>query len=132
MKLNVLLTYLQISILGVISIVVPVLFEPHLRQYDSPLFPMVRAGIEGISLWSFGFLFLSGLIMKFFTKLPGWKIGLLTMALFPVMTFLEMIVDPTSHNLFPIEFILYGFYTIPGIIGAYVAHAIPKIWFRNV
>lgn len=118
MKQDVLLTYLLISVLGVISIVLPVLFLPDLMEYDSSLFPMIRTGIEGISLWSFGFLFLSGFGMKFFSKLSGWKIGLLTMALFPVLALFEMIVvDPTSHNLLPFEFILYGFYTIPGIIG---------------
>lgn len=128
MKLNVLLTYLLISVLGVISIVLPILFLTGLREYESSLFPMIRAGVEGISLWSFGFLFLSGFSMKFFSKLSAWKIGLLTMALFPVLALVEItFVDSTSHNLLPFEFILYGLYTIPGIIGAFVALGIQKI-----
>ena len=37
-----------------------------------------------------------------------------------------MLVDPYSHNLWPIEFIVYGFMTIPGIFGAYIGAFIRK------
>jgi len=47
--------------------------------------------------------------------------------LIPFAAICEMIVDASSHNLFPIEFILYGSYTIPVIIGAYLAQSIR--WF---
>lgn len=128
MKLISYLTYLQISLLGVLSIILPVFFLPDLNQYESPLFPMIRTGIEGISMWSFIFLFLSGFVVKFFINLSGWKIGLLTMALFPVWVLAEVIIDPTSHNLFPFEFLLYSLYTIPAIIGAYISLGIQKIY----
>jgi len=132
MKLNSYLTYLLISFLGVLSIVFPVFFQPDLKQYDAPLFPLIRTGIEGISIWSFIFLFLSGFVVKFFIELSGWKIGLLTMALFPIWILAEVIIDPTSHNLFPFEIILYSLYTIPAIIGAYISLGIQKIYGRFV
>ena len=49
------------------------------------------------------------------------------MVLFPLAAICEMIVDSSSHNIFPIEFILYGLYSIPVIIGAYLAQSIR--WF---
>lgn len=119
------------SILGVISIVLPTFFLPVLKQYDSPLFPLIRTGIEGISIWSFGLLLLSGFGVKLFSKLSGWKIGLTTMALFPIMAIFEMIVDSSSHNMFPIEFIFYALYSVPAIIGAYLAQGTNNILGRN-
>ena len=131
MKINVIWIYLLASILGVISIVLPTFFLPDLKQYDSPLFPLIRTGIEGISIWSFGLLLFSGFGLKLLSKLSGWKIGLATMALFPILAIFEMIVDTSSHNLFPIEFIIYALYSVPAIIGAYFAQGTNKILGRN-
>ena len=76
MKTNVFWFYLLASILGVISIVLPTFFLTDIKEYDAPLFPIVRTGLEGISLWSFGLLLLSGFGVKLFSQLPNWKIGL--------------------------------------------------------
>lgn len=110
--------FIAISILGMLSIILPVFILPDLKPYESPLFPLIRTGIEGISIYSLGFLFLSGFIVKLFSKIAFWKIGLMSMVLFPLAAICEMIADSSSHNLFPIEFIFYGIYTIPAIIGA--------------
>jgi hypothetical protein len=123
--------YLLATILGLISIVVPTLFIPELKQYDSPLFPLIRTGIEGISTWSFGLLFLSGFGMKYFSKLSSLKIGLTTMALFPIMAIFEILVDSSSHNMLPIEFIFYVLYSIPAIFGAYLAEGIKLVLGRK-
>lgn len=127
MKTNPIRIYLPASILGVISIVLPIFFLPDLKQYESPLFPLIRTGIEGISIWSFGLLLISGFGMKLMSKLAGWKIGLATMALFPIMAIIEMIADSSSHNMLPFEFIGYALYSVPAIIGAYLAQGIKKI-----
>lgn len=126
MKTNVFWFYLIASVLGVISIVLPTFFIPDLKQYDSPLFPLIRTGIEGISFWSFGLLLLSGFGVKLLSNLSGWKIGLTTMALFPILAIFEMFVDSTSHNMFPFEFIFYAVYSVPAIIGAYFAQGIKR------
>jgi len=126
MKKNVFWTYLLASTLGAISIVLPFFFLPDIKQYDSPLFSIIRTAIEGISYWSFGLLFLSGFVIKVFSKVSSLKLGLATMALFPIMAILEMIVDPTSHNLFPFEFIYYAILSLPAIAGAYISQGIFK------
>lgn len=118
--------YLLAAILGFLSIILPTFFLPDLKQYDSPLFPIVRTGIEGVSKWSFIFLFLSGLGVSLLGKLSSWKIGLMTMGLFPVLAILEIIADQTSHNMLPIEIIFYSIYSIPAIIGAYLAQVIKR------
>ena len=130
MKINFFWIYLLASILGVISIVLPVFFQPDLKQYDSPLFPLIRTGIEGISVWSFVLLLISGFGVKLLSKLAGWKIGLATMALFPILAIIEMIVDSSSHNMLPFEFIFYALYTVPAIIGAYLAQGTKNILGR--
>lgn len=107
------------AILGFISIVTPPFFIPDIKFYESPVFPIVATGIEGLSLWAILCLFLSGIFLGFIRPKHGWLWGLATMSLFPVFAFIEMQVDPYSHNLWPIEFIIYGFMTIPGICGAY-------------
>lgn len=124
MKTKKIISFITIAILGMSSIVLPVFFLDDLKRYDSPLFPLIRTGIEGISMYSLGFLIFSGFIVKLFSDVPSWKIGLMSMILFPLAAICEMIADSSSHNMFPIEFIFYGFYTIPALIGAYTSQFI--------
>jgi len=124
MRIKKILLLLLIPILGIVSVILPVLFLPDLKHYDAPLFPLLRTGIEGMSLWSVGFLFLTGLIGRLFVNLSVWKIGILAIVLFPLAAFCEMKVDPTSHNLFPIEFFFYALYSIPAMLGAYIIQGI--------
>ena len=109
------------SILGIISLILPTYFLTELKQYESPLFPIIATSVNGISIWSVFLLAISGFIISLFSKIEGWKIGLSTMALFPIMSILEMIVDTSSHNLFPLEFIFYAVLAIPSIVVAYIA-----------
>jgi hypothetical protein len=39
------------------------------------------------------------------------------MALFPVLAIVGAVRDPTSHNLLGMEFVIYGFLTLPAIFG---------------
>ncbi len=122
MKLKNILPLVAVSILGIVSMILPIyILGDSLKQYDSPIFPILRTGLEGFSAYSLLFLVLSGFIVKLFSDISAWKIGLMSMALLPLAAICEMIVDSSSHNLLLIEFILYGFYTIPAIIGAYIS-----------
>jgi hypothetical protein len=131
MKTKRIISILTIAILGMSSIVLPVFFLDDLKHYDSPLFPLIRTGIEGISMYSLGFLIFSGFIVKLFSDVPSWKIGLMSMILFPLAAICEMIADSSSHNMFPFEFIFYGFYTIPAIIGAYTSQLIKSFVIKK-
>ena len=46
-----------------------------------------------------------------------WVAGLASMALFPVMAILGAVGNPTSHNLLGPEIVMYGFLTLPAILG---------------
>jgi len=131
MKLKPIIVPVLIAIFGLIAVILPVILNLNesIERDDSPLFPLIRDGVEGISYWTFLFLFFTGFIMKKFTPLEGWKVGLLTMAFFPIVTFLEIISDSSSHNLWPIEFVFYSVYSIPAIIGAYLSHFLLKKFF---
>ena len=131
MRTKQIISFVTIAILGMSSIVLPVFFLDNLKHYDSPLFPLIRTGIEGISIYSLGFLIFSGFIVKLFIDVASWKIGLMSMVLFPLAAICEMIADFSSHNMFPIEFIFYGFYTIPAIIGAYTCQLIKSLTIKK-
>lgn len=130
MKKNQLYATVLIPILGLLAIVVPAYFtSTNSITYPDSLFPLIRLAVEKISYWSAILLFFTGFIMKFFTSLNGWKVGLLTIALLPVITFLEIIADSSSHNLWPIEFVFYAVFSIPAIIGAWLSHFLRKKFF---
>jgi hypothetical protein len=131
MKTKRIISIVTIAILGMSSIVLPVFFLDDLKHYDSPLFPLIKTGIEGVSMYSLGFLIFSGFIVKLFSDVPSWKIGLMSMILFPLAAICEMIADSSSHNMFPIEFIFYGFFTIPAIIGAYTSQLIKSFVIKK-
>jgi len=100
------------AVSGTISIIIPPLLTVDVKVYDSPLFPMVRTGIEGMSLWTLLFLFSSGMFLGAVYPKREWLLGISTMSLLPILAVLEMLADPYSHNLWPIEFVIYGFCTI--------------------
>jgi len=77
-------------------------------------------------------LFLIGLIFGYlWPKHKGlWGFGVVS--LFPIFSIAEMIKNTYSHNLWPIEFILYGFATIPGIVGAYIGAFIRKKFTETI
>lgn len=103
-----------------------------MKPYESPLFPLIRTGIEGLSKYSFLFLLLAGFMVKLFSDVPFWQIGPMSMALFPLAAICEMIADSSSHNMFPIEFIIYGFLSMPAIIGAYAAQVIRSFVIKKM
>ncbi len=72
---------------------------------------------DGMELISLLFLALVGLGCGLAVPHRVWIAGLASMALFPVIAIVGAIRDPTSHNLLGIEFLMYGFLTLPAIFG---------------
>ena len=52
---------------------------------------------------------------------PWWAV--LTVAALPVIAFAEIARDPTSHNLFPFEFVFYVVLSLVAVLGAALARA---------
>lgn len=119
------------AILGLVSVTVPPLLNTGTKYYNSPLFPWVVTGIENLSLSTIGFLFLSGMLLGLLCPEHPWLLGLGTMALFPILSLIEMVVDSSSHNLLPFELFLYMFMTVPGIIGAYIGSFLKRRFVKS-
>ena len=92
---------------GPLAVAGSALIEPGVQHGGGSLCPLIGTGIENS-----GFLVLLGvcIFLGLWTgRANPWLLGLLTMSAFPVIAVAEMIVDSTSHNLFPIEFTIYAF-----------------------
>jgi hypothetical protein len=109
------------AVLGCLGVLGAVLLRAKVHSYQAPLFPLVRTAIEGFSIGSVAALGVVGFLVGLFRQAPWFVIGLSTMALFPLFSIAEMLVDPTSHNLFPLEWAMYAVATTPAILGAYAA-----------
>lgn len=104
----------------------PVVLSPPAGSYDAPLFPLLRTAIETIGLEQLGLLLLAGVLLGFVTQKRMWLLGLAAIAPLPVAAVLEMLVDPSSHNLFPFEFLLYGLYSLIVVAGLVAARMIRR------
>ena len=49
------------------------------------------------------------------------------MVLFPIASIAEMILYPTSHNLWPLEFFVYGILSIPAVVGALIGSKLTRM-----
>ena len=80
--------------------------------------------VDGMQLISLLYLVLVGFGCGLAVPHRFWVAGLASMALFPVMAVVGVVRDPTSHNLLGMEFIMYGFLTLPALFGGAVGKVI--------
>ena len=120
------------AVLGFLSITLPPYIIPgkKLVAYEAPLFPFIRTAIENLSISpTAGLLVFSGGVIGYL-KPQKWRLlGFSTIVLFPIASIAELIVDPTSHNLWPLEFFIYGMLSIPAILGALVGSKLKILFF---
>lgn len=104
---------------GLLSFCFPVwLFRMPLSP--APLFPVLVTGVEDMSWLTFLLLFTSGVVLGFTGIRHALLLGLGTV--FPLMaaTIVEIIVSPTSHNLWPIELVMYLLISLIAAVGIIV------------
>ena len=121
------LSFVLAIILGFLSVVLPPYIIPDGIQVtrDAPLFPIIATASANLALFpTIILLFIIGCILGFIRSHIWWLLGLSTMALFPIADMLEMFVAPTSHNLWPIQFILDAILSTPAILGAFIGSRI--------
>ncbi len=117
-------------VLGFVAVCAPVFARP--ARMPSPCFPLVRTAVENLGWLAVGLLLASGLLLGavFCRRAPGWRplwLGALSMASFPALALIEMVADPTSHNLCPCEFAMYGGLTLPAMAGACIGRALARL-----
>lgn len=69
-------------------------------------------------------LFIVGMILGLLSKIRPVILGGAAISLLPLAAIAEMAVDSKSHNLFPLEFMVYGFYGCIVAIGVLIAQRI--------
>jgi len=113
-----LIAFVFSAILGIVAITAPVLLGSDAKLPAAPISGVVRAAVEHAGVLTLVGLLIAGAIVRYLVAAPVVLIGLGTVAVLPLLAIAEMFVDPTSHNLWPFEFVFYGIGSIPGILGA--------------
>ena len=110
------------AVVGLACVIAPPFLLPGGIQgtYTAPLFPTLVTAWENLA---FGptmlSLFVLGIVLGAFQPKFWWLGGAAPLALLPAAAILEMVVSPTSHNLWPIEFALYAFVGLSSFLGAF-------------
>ena len=129
-RLGLIFSFAATSLLGLLAIVVPV-WVLDLRRYTAPLFPLIRSGVEGMSLLTLVFLFCAGFLVGCFGVGHPLLLGIATVALLPILAIAEMSVSSTTHNLWPLEFIIYGAISLCAVAGAFAGRFAKRLALRT-
>lgn len=77
-------------------------------------------------------LFVAGLAAGFWLRIPPLLSGVGLILVYPVVSIAEAIMYKGSHNLIGIEFIIYLFYALPPLVGAYLGRFLGRRFHPNV
>jgi hypothetical protein len=93
------------------------------HAYGWPLIPWFALAWANFRLGASALSFLLlGLVLGIFQPRHWLLLGLIAMALPPFLLAINILHDwtrdPTSHNLFPFEFMIYVFISLPALVGA--------------
>ena len=104
---------------GFCAYVLPVALDPDARHFDAAFLPFVRDAVDGVKLYSLAMLFGIGVVFGLFGRASVWLTGPATMAALPVWSFVDMVLGG-EHNLFPVEWFIYGVFSLCGLAGGVV------------
>ena len=130
-QLNLVGVIIVAAVLGFISITsVPYIIPgKKVVLYEAPLFPFIQTAIENLSILpTTGLLILSGGIVGYLKPEKWGLLGFSTIVLFPLASIAEMILYPTTHNLWPLEFFVYCMLSIPALVGALIGSRLKNIF----
>jgi hypothetical protein len=90
-----------------------------MRYHSSSLFVLVAKSVEHLAGLDLLLFFCVGSLWGLLKGFPkGVAAALFQPAFLPLVAIAEMFKDPTSHNLWPFEFVIYGFMGGVGALGA--------------
>ena len=109
-------------ILGFCTFFIPVLFKHGIaigekKEYFAALIDYTLENT--VPFPTLILLFCVGFMLGVVSSRIWFILGVLTVFIFPVNAVYEMNIYPSSHNLWPFEFIVYILFTVPAIIGAF-------------
>jgi hypothetical protein len=118
------------AIAGFAAFLAPLVIVPPPTLMPSPLFPLVRTAVEDPRISSFAGLAVVGVLGGVFGRSSWILLGLIAMGVFPLCSLAEIAKDSSSHNLLPFEFVMYGIFSLPAVIGAGVGRLIRRALHR--
>src|SRR5581483_6901549 len=110
-----------------------VVLPPHLAGIQRPyvgltLFPWFQSAINDLRfLPTACLLYTLGMVLGFLQPRWWWLLGAATGFLLPVLTTIDMIRWPTTHNLWPFEFVFYAVIASPALLGALLGFWLGRI-----
>ncbi|HKC03685.1 MAG TPA: hypothetical protein VKC17_10325 [Sphingomicrobium sp.] len=121
--------YSVAPLIGVASYVAPLLASDVVTGNESWL-ELYAISVEKASGPTFFLLFVAGLLAGGAdAAVRALRFGVLTIALLPVAAVIQMAGDPTSHNLWPIEFVIYLVVSLVPACGVLLGRHIGPILF---
>lgn len=118
-----------VAVLGLVCVVGPALASGA-KPMQAPLFPMLRAAIEGLDSMALILLGVLGIACGLLTKIGTLKVGLASVSLLPLAAIAEIVVDRTSHNLIPFELAMYALLAGPAAIGTLAGRGLRRMLSR--
>ena len=121
MKLKEISILILSPILGFLAFLIPELFGTSINMkgiFTTSLIGDIYKNM--IFIPSVTLLMVVGIVLGFIRPRVWLLSGLLTIIVFPIASLFEMIISPTSHNLWPVEFFIYCVFAIPATLGAYI------------
>jgi hypothetical protein len=110
--------------LGFLLMVLPSLLgQPH----PGSVFVLVHSAVKGMSGTHLVLLFGSGFFWGLTLRWPySLFAALFELASLPVFSIIEMFKDPTSHNLWPFEFMIYAVLTLVPLLGMSIGSVLKR------
>ncbi len=97
------------------------------QNYEAEIFPIIKKAEENLTILpTIILLFVTGNLLGFLKPKIWWLLGSITLAFFPITIIMEMIIQPTSHNLWPFEFLFYWILNLPALFGSFTGSYIRK------
>lgn len=116
------------AVLGFFVIVAPVLFEDGAVPVRGAFFHIVAESVERLALSKTAIAFCPlGVVLGALDGKRWVLLGFSFMAGFPCVGFVQVLSDPTSHNLWPIELLLYGVIALPAVLGAFLGTRLARL-----
>jgi ABC-type polysaccharide/polyol phosphate export permease len=102
-------------VIGLVILAVPTLMA---HGWPGSFSKLLRDVVERMGMIHLYLLFLSGVVWGLVVDKPYSRWGAASqLSFFPIFAILQMFQDPTSHNLWPLEFMIYGFLAMVALAG---------------
>jgi len=121
------IAFLLAPVLGFLCFLLPILITgnaEHLSADGSSSLLVSRVFENAKLVPTTVLLVLAGFGLRHMGVMGVWMSSLLLIAPFPAATFLEVLTNPASHNLLPMEVAIQFGFVVPAVVGGYASRAL--------